>query len=415
MKTDTSGLYQITEAAHACGLEILLNNYGGNRMMLNKKLLRPLCLMLALSAMLLAAGCSPAEQGSAAVSITAGVYKDAKFDCADLTATAEDFANAGFEFGDSCDVAFSNGYTISDVPYYTGYYVKTGDPVIVAYPKNDYVLVANNNRGLWTTAELNDECTVTITLNTAGKYLATSEALSQSYSPERSDYQSDEQFANFRALSGGSMRENFIYRGASPVDNSRGRAAITDSLVERAGIRCIIDLADSDEDMQGYFAADDFASDYTKTLYEQGRDIVLSMGANFDSEEYKQSVAAGMRQLLKYGGPAYIHCMEGKDRTGFVCLVLEALCGAGYDELCADYMATYANYYGITKEKTPDRYQAVVSLYFDSFIEYLVGSDAATWQTADYPAAAREYLTACGMTEQEIEQLRELLTGTDIK
>lgn len=24
MKTDTSGLYQITEAAHACGLEILL-------------------------------------------------------------------------------------------------------------------------------------------------------------------------------------------------------------------------------------------------------------------------------------------------------------------------------------------------------------------------------------------------------
>ena len=42
-------------------------------------------------------------------------------------------------------------------------------------------------------------------------------------------------------------------------------------------------------------------------------------------------------------GPCYIHCTEGKDRTGFVCLLLEALCGANYGELRDDYMTTYAN------------------------------------------------------------------------
>ena len=114
---------------------------------------------------------------------------------------------------------------------------------------------------------------------------------------------------------------------------------------------------------------------------------------------------------MTYGGPAYIHCMEGKDRTGFVCLLLEALVGASYEEMCSDYMTTYENYYKISKTKTPERYNAVVSLYFDSFLEYLYGTDDVNvLKSADYTEAAKGYLADCGMTEQEISQLIELLT-----
>ncbi len=349
--------------------------------------------------------------------LTANISKDPKFDAAVLSLTEEDFSKAGFAFGDSFDVEFSNGYSLTDVPYYNGYYVKTGDPVIVAYPKNEYVLIANNNRDLWTPAELDDSCTVEITLTTKGKYLATSEALGQSYSTDRSDYESDEAFANFRAMSGGNLKENFLYRGASPVDNSRNRAAVADSLVKQAGITCIIDLADSEADMEEYIGSQGFSSEYTKSLYEKGRVALLAMGANYDSEEYKECVAAGMRHLLKYGGPAYIHCMEGKDRTGFVCLLIEALMGADYDEMCADYMKTYENYYGITEAETPERYEAVVSLYFDSFMEYLAGTedtadtaDTDKLKTADYEKGAKSYLTNCGMTDKEIARLVELLS-----
>jgi protein tyrosine/serine phosphatase len=34
--------------------------------------------------------------------------------------------------------------------------------------------------------------------------------------------------------------------------------------------------------------------------------------------------------------PSYVvHCIEGKDRTGYVCALLEGLCGATYEEIVA--------------------------------------------------------------------------------
>ncbi len=350
-----------------------------------------------------------AEQGT--LKVTATVSKDEKFGSAVLSLSEDDFKNAGFELGDSLDVIFNNGYSVADVPYYNGYYVKTGAPVVVAYPNNKYVKVALNNRDFWTAAGLEDGATAEITLNTAKKYIYTYEALGQRYSLDRNDFTSDEQYANFRAISVKKMKENFIYRGASPVDNEMSRASVVNALLQKAGVETIIDLADSEEEMQEYFADENFSSDYVKSLYEQGKDIVLSMSSNYDADSYKEGVANGMRHLLKNGGPAYIHCLEGKDRTGFVCTLLEALVGSTYDEMCADYMKTYENYYGISKSETPEKYDAIVSLYFDAFMSYLAGTeDIAALKTADYSGFAKRYLLDSGMTDSEVEQLTELLT-----
>ena len=344
------------------------------------------------------------------------VVQQERFDSAVTDFTADDLTEAGFTFGDSCDISFSNGYTLTDVPYFDGYYVKRGQPVLVAYPKDPYVTVGRMNSTLWSVAGLSDGDTVTISMNTPGKYRSTYESLSQTYSVDRSDYASDERFSNFRALTGGDLKDGFLYRGASPVDNSRNRAAITDSLLEKAGIVDIIDLADTEANMKKYFAESSFSSNYTRGLYERGADVLLGMSADYDSAAYKEGVAKGMRHLLANGGPAYIHCMEGKDRTGFVCILLEALAGASYDELCADYMITYANYYGITADGTPDRYNAVVSVYFNDFAGYLNGlaggvadADAAALRAADYVQPARTYFASCGLSEDEIDQLVRLI------
>ncbi len=360
-----------------------------------------------------AAGSEQANTGEQAASISGTVVKHERYDAAVTDLTTDDFANAGFAFGDSCDVVFSSGYTLTDVPYFDGYYVKKGEPVVVAYPKEPSVNVANNNSPLWSISGLSDGDTVTITLNTPGKYRATYEALAQTYSVDRADYATDEQFSNFRALRGGNLKDNFLYRGASPVDNSRNRAAITNALLEKYGITDILDLADTDANMEKYFASSDFSSAYARGLYEQGADAVLGMASDYDASAYKEGVAKGMRHLVANGGPAYIHCMEGKDRTGFVCMMIEALAGASYDEMCADYMATYANYYGITADGTPERYDAIVSLYFDDLTGYLgglTGISAGDLKTADYTQSARQYLLNCGMTEEEIDQLVALIT-----
>ena len=374
-------------------------------------------LIVALAAIaFIAVGCGSMDGGEGTEtnkkSITAVVNKDAKFDSADLNLNEEDFTNAGFALGDSLDIEFSNGETLTDVPYYNGYYAKTGNPVVVAYPNQDYVLIAKCNADLWTPLKLSDGMTVTISLNTSAKYIAVQEALGQSYSVDRNDYSSDEEFANFRALSGGNLKKDFLYRGASPVDNSRNRAAYANTLVEKEGIDCIIDLADLDEDMLEYFAEDDFASDYAKKLYEDGRTAVLGMSASYSKDEYKKSVVKGLKKLIEVGGPAYIHCLEGKDRTGFVCMLIEALAGASYDEMCDDYMTTYKNYYNISENETPDRYNAVVNLYFDGFMEYISGEeDPNTLHEMSYVDAAKQYLKDGGMTDEEIDKLIALITN----
>ena len=347
---------------------------------------------------------------SKAVELTSSISKDEKYDSVTMSADANSFDACGYAFGDSVNVTFSNGFALTDVPYYNGFYVKTGKPVVTAYPGFDYVAITYNNVGMWDQAGLSQSDTVTITLCEKGKYLATQEALSQSYPNEREKYASDEQFVNFRALTGGRLKANYLYRGASPVDNTHGRAAYTDDLLEANGITCVIDLADAADEMQDYFAATGFDSPYVKGLYEQGRVVALAMSSSYTTDAYKQGVATGMRRLLQCGGPAYIHCMEGKDRTGFVCMLVEALAGASYDEMCADYMQTYDNYYGITKASNADSYNAIVSLYFDTFIEYLTGAgDGQADKGADYSAAARAYLLSAGMTDAEVDQLVALI------
>ncbi len=342
----------------------------------------------------------------------AKISKDTKFGAAIIDITIEDFNKLGFALGDSCNISFTNGYTLSDVPYFNGYYVKNGEPVIVAYPSNTNVLITLNNVGIWDSAALTEDCTVTITLNASKKYLATQQALGQSYSLLRSEYSSDEEFSNFRALKGGNLKENFIYRGASPVDNSRNRAQYTDGLLEKNAIACVVDLADSESDMGKYLADENFRSEYTKSLYENSNMILLSMGSGYASQTYKESVVTGFMFMLEHKDAAsyYVHCMEGKDRTGFVCALIEALAGATYDEMCADYMQTYENYYKISKDKTPEKYNAIVALYFDSFMECLYKtSDVATLKTADYTLAATQYLLDGGMSEQSVTEFKALI------
>ena len=339
------------------------------------------------------------------------IIQDNKYDSVFLKVSIDDFIAAGFHFGDSCDITFSNGLAFEDIPFFSGYYVRTGMPLIVGYPGYEYIAVTRNNQGLWTDAGLKESDTAVITLHEAGKYLNEQETLSQSYSNDRNTYKDDIQFSNFRALSGGKLKDGFLYRGASPVDNQKNRAASVNSLLEKSGIRFIVDLADSEEEYLGYRKEADFSSFYAGGLYDEGNTVLLDMSSNYGSDAFKQKLAAGLRKMLSAEGPIYIHCLEGKDRTGFVCVLLEALAGASYDEMLRDYMKTYENYYGITKEDSEDKYNAIASLYFDAFAAYLHGTeDCEVLTSSDYSQDAVNYLLDAGMTADEIAALRSMIT-----
>lgn len=340
------------------------------------------------------------------------VTENEKFGSAVLDILPEKFEEAGFSLGDSCDISFENGLHFFDIPYYDGYYVRHGKPVIIAYPGFGTVEINYNGGTIWDEENLSQGEGITIQMNTPGKYVDFLGLMKQEYSFDRDDYASDEEYCNFRALSGGSIKAGFIYRGASPVDNSRGRAAYTDKLLSENNIQAILNLADSEEEMEQYKVEADYSSPYSAALYEDGKMYLADMNAAFSSQEYKQKLVGGLRAIMNMPGPSYIHCTEGKDRTGFVCMLLEALTGASYEEMKADYMQTYKNYYGMDKESTPEKYNAISGLYFDDFLRYLCDTeDVSILKDADFSKDARDYLLEGGLTEEEISQLTEYLTG----
>ncbi len=334
--------------------------------------------------------------------------------CPDIS--VDEFNSLGFELGDSCSIIFSNGYTLDDVPYYNGYYSKTGSPVIVAYPGFDTLDIAFcSGDPMWEVSGCKEGDTVTIKLQKSGKYRDVQDTMDMVYSNEISDYPDDISFANFRAINAGNILSDSFFRGASPVDNKLNRAPVCGALIKEYGIQYILDLSDNEEKLTGFLNTDDPGYDHIKELYQDGNIMPLGLSASYRTDKFRSSLAEGLRHMMEHKGSYYIHCLEGKDRTGFVCMLLEALAGASYEEMEADYMKTYDNYYGITKESDPDKYDIILDLKFNDMAYFLEnvpeGSDP---KIADYRQGAIDYLLESGMTEEEINAFILFLTSKEI-
>ena len=334
-----------------------------------------------------------------------GIHCDEEFGGAYIKISIDKFNSLGFKFGDSVNLTFSNGVEVNDLGYYSGYYVPAGQELLVGYkgyPEIKYCI--NYGEDVYTKNEFDPKTKVTITLNEAGKYLNIENTLAISYSDDRNEYTSDEQFANFRPIAAGNVKDDFIYRGASPVDNSRSRAAIVDNLLEANHIAYDIDLADKNTEGTKFTI-----HNYFQSLVNNNKVVFLGMAAAYKAEDFSNKMKTMFETMLNNNGPYYIHCLEGKDRTGYVCMVIEALCGATYDELIADYFVTYKNYYGI--EEGSEKYNVIKELHIDEMIRYVFSFQKTTnLLTANYRSSANDYLLNIGLSQQQIDTLQTKLS-----
>ena len=126
----------------------------------------------------------------------------------------------------------------------------------------------------------------------------------------------------------------------------------------------------------------------------------VALPIDFSSEAFAVRLAGGFKELIRRGleTPILVHCTEGKDRAGFVSAFLEALMGASEEEIIADYMESYYNYYGITR-KDLERYDIIVR---DNIAEMLTTIE---YNTGDINKGARVYLEGNGMTDAEVDTL----------
>lgn len=339
--------------------------------------------------------------GAESVSVTGKVAEIEKYGHALLDITIEDFTSAGFDLGDV--VTVSAGSFTGDMPYFNGYYVDRGEMMLRAYPGHTNIAVCINYGKFAEAAGVSVGDQVTITLKEKAGALALQEINNLEYSLDRSGAPSDAAFANFRPV-----KEGRLYRSASPVDNQYGRAACADALIREAGVRTVMNLANTEEEIEGCFAGEDFASPYYRELYLAGQVIVLGLPINFDSDEFGAGIVKGFAFLADREPPFLVHCMEGKDRAGFAAMLLEMLMGWNESDIVADYMTSYANYYGIAAGT--EKYDMIAEKNVMEMLRSVAGLEkGASLEGVDLQSAAESYLLQHGMAEDALRALKEKL------
>ena len=342
-----------------------------------------------------------------------------------LSITKSDMDSIGAEYGDVFTISL--GDETLEAPYCTSYsdvdlgnlvLRNDGDIMILAINMGDFAStygiatkVTNPDKTYeWVFEEGKklEDVTLSLVLSGKGEYRDQYLIHQLSRTNDRNDYSSDAVFANFREIKGGNLGSYALYRSSSPVNNEIGRAKYADKLAEESKINTVMNLADSSDAVEGYFKEEGFASPYYKSLYENGQVIALNMGVSFKTREFQAALVEGLTFLSLNEGPYLVHCNEGKDRAGFTSALLSALMGLSYDEIAADYMTSYENYYHV--EKGTEQYEAVKRSNIDSMLSFIAGVEADNLSSVDLSVKAEEFLLAIGMEKANIDTLKSKLS-----
>ena len=341
-----------------------------------------------------------------------------------LTTKASDLLEAGYEYGDLLAVTI-HGETLQ-MPLVTDHSdVDDGVAICIAeYDKEadkDSVSIAINLGDLATTVGVARRVTikqdpgyrwdylvkapipVTISMKEKGGYAAKYYSHHLIRSDQRNAYPhlTDEEYANFRCVGTTGMGERILYRSSNPVNPELKRNREADKALHKAGVRTVMNLADSETSMRRF-------KGYASSFYHLRKIVALHLPTDLRSDVFKAGLAKGMEFFAANKGPYLVHCREGKDRCGFVCAVLESLMGATADEIVADYMLTFYNYYGV--EPGTEQYDAIAHGNIEKNLAGAFGIEDI--HTVDLAECAENYLRSIGLSDETITALKTNLSAS---
>ena len=225
-------------------------------------------------------------------------------------------------------------------------------------------------------------------------------SLSKRLGKKRTDYPalSDLEFANFRMVRTSGITEGKLYRSSSPISGWSERSKFADKAIASAGVKTIINLANSDEAMKSQ-------DNYPGSYYSQQKIIALNVNTKYKSKRFRTGLARGIHFMAVNEPPYLVHCSLGKDRAGFVVALIECLAGATLDEVERDYMISFYNYFGISPGSREYEYVRSCEIYrflCEAFgLKKLEGINLAD--------ASERYFLGLGVSVKDIETLRKKL------
>ena len=314
-----------------------------------------------------------------------------------------DISDLDLEYGDSINITASGGWTFEAIPFYPQFYGRKGSTVVSDYFHN--IVIAGVGTALNKKADVKVGETVTITLDERGKYKRDFEAYDVDLNFVKMEGQTDEEFRNAREVTKGNIRPNTLYRGSSLTDKDFNRTELMDEYVQEHGIKCVLDLSDSEKRAKSA----EGIPEHTKEMIESGQLIPLGIGVDFQDENTKQALGQGFIKMTEMEGPYLVQCSYGKDRTGLIIALIEALCGATYEEIIDDYMLSYDWLHKINMD--PSSYQyTVFKQRIDDELTDALGIPNEELANADLAKASYDYFIDCGMTNEQVDKFIDMLT-----
>lgn len=99
--------------------------------------------------------------------------------------------------------------------------------------------------------------------------------------------------------------------------------------------------------------------------------------------------------------PVYVHCSLGRDRTGTIVFLINALCGVGEMDLFMDYELSFFSEVGCADNQTP---AYMVGSVFTALYNYIKDYGKGTVQEN-----TEKFMLDIGITQDEIDAIRDIL------
>lgn len=206
----------------------------------------------------------------------------------------------------------------------------------------------------------------------------------------------------YKTSDGNRIRQGMVYRGGN-VDS------ITDAgrqKMYRLGIKTDLDLRKPSKlnspignDINLITVDEKGAPQYR---YWYGIDIWSDVNTEDEKKHAKNALINEIRTFAnKDNYPIYVHCAIGRDRTGTICFLINALCGVEKNDLYKDYELSMLSKATHAEQDTPEMMVNYHLKNLVNLIEEQTGKNLAE-KTATY-------MKRLGITDKEIQSIRDIM------
>jgi|GEM_PF-6587936 protein tyrosine/serine phosphatase len=245
---------------------------------------------------------------------------------------------------------------------------------------------------------------VTIRISEKGKYKEDYESTHIALI-ENSPSISKEVYSNFRPLSGGNLKENFLFRSSSPIDDSINRAQTANSLLSQYNIKYVWNLSDTAKEADFTISKAQFdVTNYT-SLMKNNSVLFNQLASEVLSDSFFIGLKPLFETLLTDKENIMFHCDAGRNRTGMVAALLMAIGGASYEEIAADYMLSYINLNGV--EINSNIYNHIKKNTIDSIFLKMTSKSSLEELTKEaIQTEVNSRLLKAGLTQEKLDNIK---------